>query len=300
MDNRNLVYSIRWVFEDKDRHEISAKTLNKSERAFLDYIYAVAKEAGISVDVEVAPRDKGSFIGNYVLTFLNEHSEAIIQVSHLFLGAAVTKFFSPNPKPKSSILEDTQFLINIQEKIQEGSLTSVQATEYVNSTKIPTKQKNAFFKANKSDESVTSLEVHSSDQSIAQIPRSRFDEYIHSEDDNDDIISNAKVFIISPVIVAGSNETWSGEYNNEKIRFYIKDKEFVERAQNKEIAFNTGFYINCELKKTVRGDTGDERIYWQVIQINSYGIDENHEFAFNHRKKANEVDPNQLSLFDFE
>lgn len=48
-------------------------------------------------------------------------------------------------------------------------------------------------------------------------------------------MENARIFIIFPVILSGSNELWSGEYNQEKIRFYIKDKSFLETSQTKKI-----------------------------------------------------------------
>ncbi|WP_251712828.1 hypothetical protein [Lactococcus ileimucosae] len=59
-------------------------------------------------------------------------------------------------------------------------------------------------------------------------------EYIYKKDQLEEVVENARIFIIFPVILSGSNELWSREYNQEKIRFYIKDKSFLEASQTKK------------------------------------------------------------------
>ncbi len=46
----------------------------------------------------------------------------------------------------------------------------------------------------------------------ATIPSEDFDNYIFQKQNNDTIIQNAKVYIISPVLVAGIQKKWTGEY----------------------------------------------------------------------------------------
>ncbi len=40
------------------------------------------------------------------------------------------------------------------------------------------------------------------------------------------VIYDADLYYISPVLVAGATEKWTGEYEGDKMRFSVKDKDF--------------------------------------------------------------------------
>lgn len=286
-------YSIRWIFDEKDLHEIDSRTLLKSEEAITSLIYSIARDFNFPIEIKVRAREQGSFDISHVVTFLGEHKDVIM----ILLGAVINKFFSPNLTPKNSNIEKATFMSECFKRINEGNLTESQANTLIDNFGFTRKQKNAFYKANKKDTSIKEIEIKQIDRVIAKIPRETFDDYICLNNNEDKLISDAKIYIISPVIVAGSNEGWTGEYESEKIRFYIKDKEFLEKSQNKVISFNTGFYIKCELKKIVKIQEGTEKIRWEVISVSSYGTDEKHEFEFKHRVRRTEILDGQLSLF---
>ncbi|GAB2025993.1 hypothetical protein OfM1_20660 [Lactovum odontotermitis] len=295
-------YQIKWKFEDTQLHEIDALTLNKSEKAFIDYLRGVAKAVEVKIEIRNVARIQGSFLSD-IAVFIGENKEVISPLASVILTAATAKFFSPNPKPKSSKLEEVQTLIDIQEKYNNGTLTLQQTEIYIEALPVSKKQKNAFFKANKSDKTIKEIVIAGNGKEIATISSASFDDYIFSCENENDEIPNAKIYIISPVIVAGSNEMWSGEYEDERIRFYVKDREFLWAAQSNQIQFNTGFYIDCTLRRKVR--EGEEKTNFDVLFVNKYASDKNHVFSFNHKPemtelRANklEVDLGQTTLFD--
>lgn len=289
-------YSLRWIFDNQETHEIDAKTLLRSEQALLDYLHYLSKEFNLPFNMKIKARKEGSFKTEHVVEFLNQNRDVIL----IFLTAALAKFFAPNPKPKDSNASMTQFVIDVQEKVSNGTLTKEQAEAFIESSSIPKKQKNAFFKANKANKEIKFIEIRQGTDDVTKIPSENFLDYIAESSNNEDIIYNAKIYIISPVIVKGSNEVWSGEYDGEKIRFYVRDKEFLEKSQNKVISFNTGFYIVCNLRKSIKLIDGREQKKWDVIEVVNYATDENHVFEFNHkRKKGNKYEiEGQLSLFE--
>lgn len=289
-------YSLRWIFENQETHEIDARTLLISEQALIDYLQYLSKEFNVSFDVKIKARKSGSFITDHVVEFLADNQEII----PLVIGAALNKFFSPNPKPKDSNISTTQFMVDVQEKVNNGSLTLEQAESFIESSGISKKQKNVFFKVNSKNKAVKAIEVKQESKSKRTIASEDFSDYIVESSNEENIIYNAKIYIISPVIVKGSNEAWSGEYSGDKVRFYVKDKEFLEKSQNKVISFNTGFFIICDLRKTIKITDGREQIKWDVIKVSSYATDEEHTFEFNHKaKKKNKYEiEGQLSLFD--
>lgn len=134
---------------------------------------------------------------------------------------------------------------------------------------------------------------------IATIPSQDFEHCISQNQTTEVIIPNAKVHIISPVLVAGNQEKWTGEYEGEKIRFHIKDKEFLDKSQNKVISFNTGFFIICELRQLIKIVDGKEQMTWEVLNVTHRGVDDENITEFEHTRKSRKgIIPGQTSLFD--
>ena len=177
-------------------------------------------------------------------------------------------------------------------------MTQEQVETYFENFSSISKYQTAFFKANKADKEVSGIEVKQEVTVTATIPSEDFDNYIFQKQNNDTIIQNAKVYIISPVLVAGIQKKWTGEYEGENIRIYVKDKEFLEKSQNKVISFNTGFFIICEIRKITNITDGKEKIIWEISEVTNYGTDEEHIFKHNtSRNTKNKVVVGQLSLF---
>lgn len=45
-------YAIRWIFEDIEQHELNVKTLLKSEQALTNFIYDIAKQFEIPLEIK--------------------------------------------------------------------------------------------------------------------------------------------------------------------------------------------------------------------------------------------------------
>ena len=296
MGHENYNYSLRWVFDAQELHEIDAKTLLKSEQALIEYIHCLSKELNLSLEMKVKARKEGSFETEHIVEFLSQNRDVIL----VFLTVAFNKFFAPNPKPKDSNMSRTQLLVDIQEKINSNSLTLEQAEAFIELSGFSRKQKNAFFKVNKANNTIKAIEVKQESKVTRTIKREDFSDYIIESTNDENILYDSKIYIISPVIVKGSNELWSGEFEGEKIRFYVKDKEFLEKSQNKVISFNTGFFIICNLRKSIKIIDGREQIKWDVMEVSSYATNEKHIFEFHHtnRTAKNNIIDGQLTLFD--
>lgn len=62
-------YSIRWIFDEKELHEIDSRTLLKSEEAITTLLYSVAKEFNFRIEIKVKPREKGSLTSHILLQY---------------------------------------------------------------------------------------------------------------------------------------------------------------------------------------------------------------------------------------
>jgi hypothetical protein len=291
-----LDYSIRWKFDDENRHNISEKTLTQSEKAFFDYIKKVAKISNIEIDIQINARKKGSFLEDFQIII---NSQELKTVGTLLVGAAAQYFFSKKQVNAGVANSNIDSIIKLKDAVQKGILSESECEEIIKNEKGLKKYSNSFFQTAKSDNSITGLEVKSGQKEILNEKSENFGEYIFESGTSDTEIKEAKIFIISPVIVRGSKERWSGEYDGEKIFFYVKDKEFLNDAQSKKIQFDTGYYINCELEIIEEEDNDKIKLYYNVKKVLTCGNDPYHEFIFNHKAKVPRVDPNQGSVFDF-
>ena len=283
-------YSIRWIFEDSKKHELDARTLLKSEQNLTDFLYEITNQFGLSIEVRALARDKGSFKSEFKILWKKNRDKIFI---------ILTAFFQQVQEPKSTTLDREKLVLDLQEKINKGDLTREQAKTYIEEFSSLAKYKNAFFKANKIDKEISEIEITQEGEVTSNIGSGEFDNYISSNQTSETVIYDAKVYIISPVLVAGVTEKWTGEYEGDKIRFSVRDKEFLEKSQNKVISFNTGFFIRCKLRKVDKSIAGKEQCVWEVLEVTHYAVDDEHVIEFQHRKKSkNKEISGQMTLFD--
>ena len=76
----------------------------------------------------------------------------------------------------------------------------------------------------------------------SNIGSGEFDNYISNNQTSETVIYDAKVYIISPVLVAGVTEKWTGEYEGDKIRFSVKDKDFFRKITKQSYLVQHRFF----------------------------------------------------------
>lgn len=139
-------YSLRWIFSDIEQHELSVKTLLKSEQALTDYIYDIAKELSIPIEIKAIAKEKGSLISEFKIIWKNNKDKIVTTAIPSLLAITLTAFFQQIQTPKVATLEKEKFVIELQEKVNNGTLTVEQAKTYIENFSTIGKYKNAFLK----------------------------------------------------------------------------------------------------------------------------------------------------------
>lgn len=298
-------FSFRYIFEDVNQHEINAKTLLTAEVALLDYINRFSKKTGIQVELIYKTREPGSVQDYFNLVISNP----IFQATTVFITkdiatALIKKFISANPKNKLSDEESTKLNIgnytNLKAKFEKGELTEEEVNGFLENDSKLKKYKSVFWKSLKDDSQVKEAEIRRDNNIIQLVQRPEFDSRIIDEKQENEIIHNVKVFITSPVLIKESNEMWSGEYENQLIKFHVKDKAFKDKVFNGEISFKGAtVFINCELKKIKQfEDNAEAKPKYQVDIVNSWGDDPEHAVKIEHSSNKENTNSGQLSLFE--
>ncbi|HDZ4936514.1 TPA: hypothetical protein RTF87_000190, partial [Campylobacter jejuni] len=133
------------------------------------------------------------------------------------------------------------------------------------------------------------------------IEREQFKSFIIDKNTDTEIIEEAEIEIISPVLKEDRYK-WRGIYNEEKIDFSMSDREFKKAVIKQEHNFINGTTINCQLEiSRTFDDYGEEtKTLYRVKKV--YGIKTNDiskitKFGQQRRKQKEEsLEP---TLFDF-
>ena len=131
-----------------------------------------------------------------------------------------------------------------------------------------------------------------------QIESSLFASYIETFVPETKIEDHAKLYIVSPVIVKGKSIKWKGNYMGQDINFEIMAGQFRTKAQNAEIKFRTGSYIDCKLQFEETFDEDENPLHkeYKVLIVYGYGYDDSYTETLEGKKKR--IEEVQPTLFD--
>lgn len=301
--NNTLTIQLRYCFDDENLHSMNAEVFNECERQFIKAIKSTEKYFEDTLQVRIKPREQGSLVDTLTVVINNP-------VFGLLVGIFATKFFDANfSSAKHKTDETSKKLENLQtikEQIKAGTLTENDFDYIASKDKDLRKQKSRFFKTAKKEKDITRIETTTGTNTnelpvIIVVARKDFDSFILPETtEQTDETQEAKIYIVAPILIKGRRDAWKGIFEESSIDFKIADKEFLEQVWSKQINFQNGTYINCELKTTTttNPDTEEIKISREVTTVANCGEDEQPIKTISHRRKAKQSDDSQqLSMF---
>lgn len=195
----------------------------------------------------------------------------------------------------------------IKDQIKAGTLTEDDFDYIASKDKDLRKHKSNFFKYAKQERDVVKIE--STTKSDLKVPpiiivvdRKDFDSFIITKETEEvEEIQEAKIYIVAPILIKGRRDSWKGILDGVSIDFRVGDKDFLQQVWNKEINFQNGTFINCELKTTTSTniETEDIKVSREIINVSNYGEDDIQIKAIKHRRKPKkDTNAKQLNLFN--
>lgn len=132
------------------------------------------------------------------------------------------------------------------------------------------------------------------------VKRDEFSNFIVSEDKKKEIVEEAEIEIISPVLKEEKYK-WKGLYLGEKIDFSMGDSKFKDNVIEQRYIFKNGTLIKCQLEISVVFDEfGKEvRKTYSVKKVYEYGTkDEIMSLTNLGKKRKRSIDKeNEPNLF---
>ncbi|MDO4897145.1 MAG: hypothetical protein Q3971_07265 [Moraxella sp.] len=270
----------RYSFYDNDSHTINAFVRNQCEKEILAIAQEVFKVMGLDkkLTIEITPSRKGSYVDFFI--FLVNHTKfpeillaGLAVIAGLMSISRETKLDTElkNKQIESINLDIIKKTLEIQEmtaksKKEEDLISKIEELVRLNYDNLAynpiiSRHISNFYKHVLDYEKIEHMEYTPYDQHQQPITKTRvvyreqFESFIITTSEDEQIDTDAKIYIHSPVLVKGKRH-WSGFYTLEEkaINFSMLDKEFKEDVTNGTINFSNGSFIYAVLRKTIKYD----------------------------------------------
>ncbi|AGT43494.1 hypothetical protein [Treponema pedis] len=316
--NANTI-ELHYCFSDKE-HRIDAFIENRCEYELLLFMKEISKYVELEFIFETELTQAGGIRKFFKLipTNLSKSDNkkiAIGIITALYVNIATTCLISPLSIAITesikyaihSMFEDKELSELQKEKLRE----EIKALKLDNQKKQEEIEKNEQLKIRRSNfyeilnnyERLESVEFIGEDEDknrileYGKISQDNFKDYIIVREElTDQIIENAKIVIISPVLTKmNKNIKWKGLYNGELITLTMKSEEFITSIDDGLIEFKNGFIITCNLRiEREKTKSTEEKHKYIVTEVISYIVDDKiletlEGKAYKQLKKENEA-----------
>lgn len=293
---------IHYELSDPSTHIMNAKVEAESSLQYIKAMNYISKVLCVENELQTGALSQGSVIKVFWLVI--NKGEDTKWLRYIITIIFRSLFFE---KKIISLDDFTKSLdANDADKIRDVLTKMAIDTKMINrlnSHLSIKKARSEYFKQLSTDKGIKAIGIKHNDFdnldiTDIRISSSNFASFIETFEPETKVIEHAQVFIVSPVIVKGKAIKWNGSYEGQDVKFEMMSNQFKTEAQNAEIDFRTGFYIDSRLQfdETVDEDEKIIRNNFKVLEVYGHGYDDN--FVETPAGKKKRLEDNQPTLFD--
>lgn len=293
---------VHYELQDNSTHVMNARVEAESSLCYIKALNYVSKVIGINSKLQTGSLKQGSVVKMFWFV-LDEGNETkwiryvlILIFRRLFFEKKIIRMEDLS-KGLSNQEADRVNTVIQKFKIDEKML------ERLNSHLHFRKARTEYFQQLSTCKEIKAVDIKHNDfdnldKIDFRVDSSLFASYIETFVPETKIVDHTKVYIVSPVIVKGKSIKWKGNYEGNDIKFEIMAGQFKTEAQNAEIDFRTGSYIDCKLQFDETFDEDENPVHnsYKVLVVYGYGYDDNYTETLEGKKKR--IEDSQPTLFD--
>ena len=274
---------------------MNAMVLNKAESELLKILNEISRILDVDLIIETQALEEGGVKAIYKFITKKEYRTKALVIGGFVAGIAgnvIANVISDKltKDPEMEELQKIETRLNIQKLKKElketesansqdeekelDTLKKLSTSENINkvanyisdSNRIKVFKSN-FYSAVKNERKVTKISTqildneHNPVSKEIVIPKVKFAELILENTNlEDDYESNIAIEIVAPVL-KGNSLRWKGIYKGENITFSLKDKNFKNLVEAKNLKFTNGTKIICDLETKRKMNKDGEIIY---------------------------------------
>jgi hypothetical protein len=279
MQVNNPLYKLQlhYWFGDKS-HTMDALVYNKCEREVLELTKALAKVCEVAIKMETEPSGKGGLKSWLALIprYSKKTSAAKMKLVTALVGTVIV---AQDQKIANELVK--VWMEKLAEANDNADVVKEEARKkllLLEQNGVVRKRRSNLYDLLRKYAKVKSFSVALTDEAKKPlteeqlVEREAFKTFVLSSNAMaPQILENASIEIISPVLVSGKQK-WKGMYKGTLISFVMKAEEFMTMVQSGKVEFKSGSTIECTLQiERKMTATGTEKITnYNIIAVNSY------------------------------
>ncbi|MCW8965781.1 MAG: hypothetical protein OQK82_03710 [Candidatus Pacearchaeota archaeon] len=271
---------LHYFFVD-DSHSMDAVVRNECEKELLALFHECSIILGIDFKVESEAFSEGGLKEVWKFFGTNQVATLLVILTIILSRYPPTDEAKEIAEQQLRELQTEETRLNIkkirlqlkqleQENIDVATVEQI-TQEVARSSKVIVRRSNFYEKLTKYKKvkSLSYTQLNYENEPITEeriVLQDDFPRFVmHSRVLKPEIIDNAEIEIIAPVLVEG-NYKWKGIYENEPITFSMTDASFRHQVLSKEVSFQNGARIICVLEMHRKLDEAGE------IVITGYSV----------------------------
>ncbi|KUY29537.1 MULTISPECIES: hypothetical protein [Elizabethkingia] len=277
---------------EKDSHSMDAIVLNKAEGELLKILNEISHILNVDLTIETQALEEGGVKAIYKFLTKKDYKKNtklilgfIATISATVIANVISDKITKDPEMEK--LQKQEMRLNImklkkelneaeeKEKGHENdTLKKLSSSENISiiSDYISESNKIKVFKSNfystaKNERKLTKISTQILDENKLPISKEKFvlkkefaDLILENTDLEDDYQQNIAIEIVAPVL-KGNSLKWKGIYKGENVTFSLKDKNFRNLIEDKNLKFTNGTKIICDIETKRKMNKDGEIIY---------------------------------------
>ena len=293
---------VHYELQDNSTYAMNAKVEAESSLCCIKALNYISKVIGVSNNLQTGSLKRGSVIKMF--WFVMDESEDTKWIRYILVLIFRRLFF----EKKIVRMEDLTNSLSGQESerikiaIQKLNIND-KLLDRLNSHLHFRKARTEYFRQLFTCKEIKAVGIKHNDfdnldKTDFRVESSSFSSYIETFVPETKIEDHARMYIVSPVIVKGKSIKWKGNYKGQDVNFEMMAGQFRTEAQNAEIDFRTGSYIDCKLQFEETFDENENPLHneYKVLVVYGHGYDDNYTETLEGKKKR--IDEGQPTLFD--
>jgi len=294
--------SIHYGLTNNNSHVMDANIESEGTQVFLRAANYCAKAFRTKLNIKTSSLGQGSVVRYFQFELCKgyEKDRALLSALTYMLKEG---FFNKKSIGMESLINNSGEQHDELEKIFRSKHILEEDIKSLSSNYYITNQRNNFYTSILKSNDIESVDLTrgqnfaiNSDDTVS-IGRKDFLSLIEKVEPDEKVIDNAKIYIVSPVLMK-SEKKWAGLYNNRPITFKVLSSEFKVKSENGECNFRSGTNIICTLRYKIRYDEdGTSHAYdYEVPFVSKVGEDDDYRMTL--EGKQRQFDESQPNLFD--
>ena len=249
MEKNPLDFQFHYILKASGVHSMDAVVYNECEKQLISSIYYLAELFGLDKDsivVEVLARGEGGVVE---WLRINVGEKVLLPVVIAILTIWAEHYFNSGLDTSN----ETKTNIESAMALKEAGFTFEEAMALVKDNPKLMDFCSKYYKSAKKDTALQKIETTLGDEEKmirfqSSIKAEDFSSHIVEIRKSTNVVRGTTITIASPVLADVKRLRWHGVYNLNPISFSIEDNSFIDKVHNRQVKFEFGTTIKCDLR----------------------------------------------------